>query len=79
LKYLTNALFTTFPNLNKVQVETFVLSMFNKCYKWEDFKTTVRDFLIEIKQFAHDDDALYVEERQVYLIQIFIDLYFRKN
>lgn len=56
-----------------------MLSMFNKCYKWEDFKTTVRDFLIEIKQFAHDDDALYVEERQVYLIQIFIDLYFRKN
>ena len=52
-----------FPNLNKVQVEAFVLKLFNTCNNWQEFKATLRDLLISMKQFASLNDALYQEER----------------
>lgn len=52
-----------YPNLNRVQVETFVLKLFNTCGEWAEFKPTLRDLLISMKQFASLNDALYQEER----------------
>lgn len=47
-----------------MQLETFVITLFNKVASWEDFKETLRDFLIEMKQVS-STDQYYVQERQV--------------
>lgn len=41
-----------FPNLNQVQVETFILNLFNTAFQWQEFKTEVRDLLISMKSFS---------------------------
>lgn len=46
IHYLANILVNQFPNTNKVQIETFVLNMFNKCNDKKEFVNTMRDFLI---------------------------------
>ena len=61
-----------FANLNKVQVETFVIKLFNTVYDWDEFKGTLRDLLISMKSFASTDDAFYEEERQVSISHILI-------
>lgn len=54
-----------FTHLNKVQIDTFVMAMFNKCYNKDAFKATLRDFLVNLKSFADKRDALYEEEKKV--------------
>lgn len=60
---LASLLLKMFPNLNRVQVETFVLKLFNTSGQWSDFKGNLRDLLVSMKQFASLNDALYAEER----------------
>ena len=48
-------------------MEVFVLSMFNNCFDWEQFKCSVRDLLISLKSFSNSKDELYVEEKQTEL------------
>ena len=65
IDYLANALVTQFSNTNKVQIETFVLNMFNKWNDRKEFVNTMRDFLIWLKEYAGDDkDDLYKQEQQ---------------
>ena len=64
-EYLISALTTSFSNTSKTSVTSFVDSMFLNCSSWELFKTTVRDFLITMKEFAEDSELLYSEEKQV--------------
>lgn len=52
-----------FTNMNSVQIETFVLTLFNKAEQFEQFKDTLRDFLIQMKQMSSTDEY-YVEERK---------------
>lgn len=63
--FLVSALTTSYPNISKMSVTKFVESLFANCVNWEAFKTTVRDFLITMKEFAEDSELLYSEERQV--------------
>ena len=58
-EYLVALLLEQFPNLNKVQVEGFILKLFNSVYEWTQFKGNLRDLLISMKSFAHTDDAFY--------------------
>lgn len=62
---LNQSLLDMFPNLNHVQVEAFVLKLFNTAYEWKEFKSNLRDLLISMKSFSSKDDAFYEEERQV--------------
>lgn len=54
-----------FPNLNSVQVESFVIRLFNTLSEWSEFKVTLRDLLVSMKKFASADDAFYREEKEV--------------
>lgn len=56
---ILTSLLAMFPNLNKVQVEGFVLKLFNTAYEWTEFKSTLRDLLVSMKQFASMNDAFY--------------------
>ena len=51
-----------FQQLNKNQVEAFCLGMFNKSYDFHNFKVLIRDFLISLKSYSENNDALYIEE-----------------
>ena len=50
--------------MNKVQIEAFVLNWFTKCNEWAEFKNTLRDFLIQMKQMSSTDDY-YIQEKKV--------------
>jgi len=48
-----------------VQIQVFVNGLFNLHSDQNRFKVNVRDFLIELKEFAGQDNAdLYLEERE---------------
>ena len=63
--HIGNLLITSFPNLTKTQVGKFVEGMFDIKMDLPSFKTHLRDFLIELKEFsAEDNSALYLEEQE---------------
>jgi len=64
VSHLTSLLAQTFTNMNSVQIEALVLSMFNKCNEISGFKTALRDFLVNTKQIANDNEAFYAEEKE---------------
>ena len=51
--------------MNRVQIEAFVLKLFNALNDWTNFKDTLRDLLISMKSFASQSDEFYEEEKQV--------------
>jgi len=63
--HISNLLVQSFPNLSIPQVGKFVEGMFDTRMDLNSFKTHLRDFLIELKEFsAEDNSALYVEEQE---------------
>lgn len=63
---LADLLLQNFANLNRKQVEAFVLGLFNKCGSPKDFSLHLRDFLIQLKEFAGADE-FFEAERQAAL------------
>ena len=66
INFVNDMLCNAFNHLNKIQIETFVIALFNKCYNKDAFKVTIRDFLVNLKSFAESKDELYEEERKVH-------------
>ena len=63
--HISNLLIASFPNLTRTQVGKFVEGMFDTTMDLPTFKTHLRDFLIELKEFSSEDNsALYVEEQE---------------
>lgn len=64
ISHLTQILATNFTNMNRVQIETLILSMFNRCNDPVSFKNVLRDFLVTTKEIAADNESFYGEERE---------------
>ncbi|KAJ8599904.1 hypothetical protein CTAYLR_002830 [Chrysophaeum taylorii] len=63
--HVANLLATSFPNLTRRQVFDFVLGLFDLNMDLPTFKTHLRDFLIQLKEFSVEDNRdLYSEERE---------------
>uniref|UniRef100_A0A7S3KVF6 Importin N-terminal domain-containing protein n=1 Tax=Amphora coffeiformis TaxID=265554 RepID=A0A7S3KVF6_9STRA len=63
--HISNLLIASFPNLSRIQVGKFVEGMFDTTMDLPTFKTHLRDFLIELKEFSSEDNsALYAEEQE---------------
>jgi len=63
--HISNLLIASFPNLSRAQVAKFVEGMFDTTMDLPTFKTHLRDFLIELKEFSSEDNsALYAEEQE---------------
>ena len=71
---LIDKILGTFPNLNKAQVETYVLALFNNVDEWKQFKHTIRDLMISMRSFASTDNEFYESERKVSQIYQNLDL-----
>jgi len=54
---------TQFANLNRVQVEGFIIKLFNSLQDWRVFKDTLRDLLISMKSYAAQSDDFYNDEK----------------
>lgn len=64
-EHISTLLIGSFPNLTKMQVTKFVEGMFDVTMDLPSFKTHLRDFLIELKEFsAEDNSALFSEEQE---------------
>ena len=63
--HICHLLLTSFPNLTKTQVIYFVDGMFDVKKDLPSFKTHLRDFLIQLKEFsAEDNSGLFHEENE---------------
>jgi exportin-1 len=63
--HISNLLLTSFPNLTRTQVVKFVEGMFDVRMDLPTFKTHLRDFLIQLKEFSIEDNSgLFGEEAE---------------
>lgn len=53
--------------MNRVQIEAFIIKLFNSINDWKTFKDTLRDLLISMKSFASQNDDFYSEEKKAAL------------
>eukprot|EP00640_Fibrocapsa_japonica_P002556 CAMPEP_0113937454 /NCGR_PEP_ID=MMETSP1339-20121228/4074_1 /TAXON_ID=94617 /ORGANISM="Fibrocapsa japonica" /LENGTH=254 /DNA_ID=CAMNT_0000940225 /DNA_START=72 /DNA_END=836 /DNA_ORIENTATION=- /assembly_acc=CAM_ASM_000762 len=64
-EHVANMLISSFPNLTRSQVLQFVVGLFNVNMDLQSFKTHLRDFLIQLKEFSAEDNTdLFNEENQ---------------
>uniref|UniRef100_A0AAQ5XXR8 Exportin-1 n=1 Tax=Amphiprion ocellaris TaxID=80972 RepID=A0AAQ5XXR8_AMPOC len=69
-EYVANLLKTAFPHLQDAQVKVFVTGLFSLNQDIPAFKEHLRDFLVQIKEFAGEDTSdLFLEEREASLRQ----------
>lgn len=69
-EHISSLLIVSFPNLTRAQVSSFVEGMFDVKMDLPTFKTHLRDFLIELKEFsAEDNSALYSEEQETAMLE----------
>jgi len=63
--HISNLLIQSFPNLTRGQVSEFVDGMLDLKMDLPSFKTHLRDFLIQLKEFSVEDNSgLYGEEQE---------------
>ncbi|CAO3673608.1 unnamed protein product [Umbelopsis vinacea] len=67
--YVSELMQNAFPHLKSAQIKVFVSSLFEYNVNQHKFKTEVRDFLIQLNEFAGDTDDLYIEEKEAQLEQ----------
>lgn len=64
MEFLYDLIGKSFPTLHRSQAEIFVLNCFNKCRNPVDFQQHIRDFLIQLREWGNQEDALYEDERK---------------
>jgi exportin-1 len=64
-EFLANLLKSAFPHLNDVQIKFFIEGLFSFNQDIPQFKEHLRDFLVQIREFAGEDNTgLFLEERE---------------
>ena len=64
LTKLLNDLLSSFGNITQTQGEAFCLALLNNCNDYHKFKSIMRDFLISLKSFIGNNEALWEEEKK---------------
>ncbi|KAI5115713.1 hypothetical protein M0805_009262 [Coniferiporia weirii] len=64
-EYCTNLLKSAFPHMQMAQVQHFVVSLGEFHGDINRFKLSLRDFLIQLKEFSGDNAELFLEEKEV--------------
>lgn len=62
--FVGNLLSNAFPNLTTAQIQKFITDLFTQADDINRFKLTLRDFLIQLKEFAGDNADLFAEDRE---------------
>jgi len=64
-EFLISTIMESFPNLNRVLVDTYTIQLFNNLEDWKKFKGTVRDLMVSMRSFSSANDDFYEHERKV--------------
>lgn len=65
-QYMANLLANAFPHLTREQVTSFLTALTNQYTDMAKFNGTLRDFLVQIKEFGGDPtDYLFAEDKQM--------------
>ena len=64
IELLISSILELFPNLNRAQVETFAIQLFNNADDWKQFKGTLRDLMISMRSFASQENDFYEHQRK---------------
>ncbi|KAK4575230.1 Karyopherin transporter [Recurvomyces mirabilis] len=62
--FVASLLSNAFPNLQAAQITNFIRSLFDNTEDINKFKLILRDFLIQLKEFAGDNAELFTEDRE---------------
>ena len=62
--FVASLLSNAFPNLQAAQITNFIRSLFENTEDIAKFKLVLRDFLIQLKEFAGDNAELFTEDRE---------------
>ncbi|MDP2437028.1 MAG: hypothetical protein Q8P67_14875, partial [archaeon] len=66
--FILNLIGKHFPNVGQSNAKSFVIGLFDHCRELPEFKTHLRDFLVQLQEFSPDDnqdlDLLYSEENE---------------
>ncbi|KAK4549949.1 hypothetical protein LTR36_005250 [Oleoguttula mirabilis] len=62
--FVASLLSNAFPNLQAAQITNFIRSLFETTEDIVKFKLVLRDFLIQLKEFAGDNAELFTEDRE---------------
>lgn len=62
--YCVNLLKAAFPHMQAAQVQSFVVSLGENHADINRFKLSLRDFLIQLKEFSGDNTELYLDEKE---------------
>lgn len=69
-QFLLNLLKAAFPHLNELQIKIFIDGLFSFNQDIPAFKEHLRDFLVQIREFAGEDNSdLFLEERETSIRQ----------
>lgn len=69
-KFLLDLLKAAFPHLNEPQIRIFIEGLFSFNQDISAFKEHLRDFLVQIREFAGEDNSdLFLEEREQAIVQ----------
>ncbi|KAF7322842.1 Importin N-terminal domain-containing protein [Mycena chlorophos] len=63
-QYCADLLSSAFPHVQKVQIQVFMNNLGDQHGDVNRFKLTLRDFLIQLKEFSGDNAELYLEEKE---------------
>lgn len=61
---LIEKILASFPNLNRTQVEAYVMELVNNVDDRKAFKGTVRDLMISMRSFANQQNDFYEAEKK---------------
>jgi len=65
MSFIADKMIASFPNLNKSQVETFVIQLFSNCDDWKQFKSTMRDMMISMRSFSDQENSFYEHQKKL--------------
>jgi len=63
-QYIANLLSNAFTHVQPAQINAFVNLMFENSSDPAKFKSTLRDFLISLKEFSGDNADLFLDEKE---------------
>lgn len=69
-EFLANLFKAAFPHLNDAQIKIFIEGLFSFNQDIPQFKEHLRDFIVQIREFAGEDNTgLFLEEREAAILQ----------
>jgi|TARA_B110000285_G_C15125295_1_gene619770 hypothetical protein len=62
--HMKTLIIENFKNLNEIEVEKYIIQLFNSIDEWKPFKQTLRDLMISMKSYSSQENDIYEQEKK---------------